>query len=72
MTMGGDPSIQPPPSIPTVFVTMRDGDSLQKAMALTTPEPLVLRAYLRPRPIFNWSSILIWLLGVATVRVPAC
>lgn len=71
MTMGADPNIQPQPSIPTVFVTMRDGDAIQRAL-LEEETPLVVQAYMRPRPALNWSSILIWLLGVATVRARAC
>lgn len=66
MTMGADPAIQPQPAIPTVFVTMRDGDRLRQALLAADP-PLVVSAYMRPRPAVNWSSILIWLLGVATV-----
>ena len=69
MTMGADPSVQPQPAIPTVFVTMRDGDAVQRALAGSNKKDgLVVHAFLRPRPAINWSSFLIWLLGVATVR----
>lgn len=72
MTMGADPSIQPQPTIPTVFVTMRDGDLIHQTMAASSGgnnQQLAVRAFMRPRPAMNWSSILIWLLGVATVRL---
>ena len=72
MTMGADPSITPQPAIPTVFVTMRDGDRLLQALtaaAAAGEGPPAVRAFMRPRPTVNWSSILIWLLGVATVRI---
>ena len=108
MTMGPDPTIEAAstssslpssPSIPTVYVTMRDADALKAAMeaavvaassslasssstSLTTPlKQQVLgegglglfriSVYERPRPPYNLASILIWLLGCATVTFAA-
>ena len=111
MTMGPDPTIEgttpsslpTSPSIPTVYVTMRDADALKAAMqaavvtassslasssstSLTMPlKQQVLgeggregglglfriAVYERPRPAYNLASILIWLLGCATVTFAA-
>ncbi len=112
MTMGPDPIIENAtpsslpslPSIPAVYVTMRDADVLKTEMhaatvaassspafSSSTATPIlplkqqVLKAgrregelglfriavYERPRPPYNLSSILIWLLGCATVTFAA-
>eukprot|EP00624_Nannochloropsis_granulata_P007541 evm.model.NODE_8329_length_7045_cov_35.332859.4 len=112
MTMGPDPIIENAtpsslpslPSIPAVYVTMRDADVLKTEMhaatvaassspafSSSTATPILplkqqvlgagrregelglfrVAVYERPRPPYNLSSILIWLLGCATVTFAA-
>ena len=70
---GSDGSGKAVASIPTVFVTMQDSDVIYSYPALATEvgrgggavgQDAAL--YTRYRPWVNWSSILIWALGVAT------
>lgn len=49
-------------SIPVVYVTIKEGLRLEKA-AITEPQVFLLR---RSHQLANWSSILLWLVGVLT------
>ncbi|KAL3663010.1 hypothetical protein V7S43_011952 [Phytophthora oleae] len=53
-------------TIPVVYVTIFNGQKLQKAMD-KYPTSLVARTYRRELPLIDVSSLLLWALGVATV-----
>ncbi|KAL4141088.1 hypothetical protein PRNP1_014210 [Phytophthora ramorum] len=52
-------------TIPVVYVTIANGQKLQKAME-KYPTSLVARTYRRELPLVDVSSMLLWALGVAT------
>ncbi|POM72039.1 Signal peptide peptidase-like, aspartyl protease family A22B [Phytophthora palmivora] len=52
-------------AIPVVYVTIANGQKLQKAME-KNPTTLVARTYRRELPLIDLSSLLLWALGVAT------
>jgi hypothetical protein len=64
--MGSSSPASEQPTIPAVYVTMRDSDALTSAVA-ASGGGLVVEIYNRPRPSLNVSSFLIWVMGVATV-----
>jgi hypothetical protein len=65
--MGGELAAEQQVRVPTVFVTMRDGDALLGGLAKTNGQ-LTAQLSARPRPRINASSFLIWALGVFVVR----
>jgi hypothetical protein len=62
-------------TIPTVFLTMQQGDRIQQLALKNNNVPAVVVAsavlYSRWKPTYNPSSLLIWLLGVLVATVAA-
>uniref|UniRef100_A0AAV1T6Y5 PA domain-containing protein n=1 Tax=Peronospora matthiolae TaxID=2874970 RepID=A0AAV1T6Y5_9STRA len=59
-------------TIPVVYVTISDGQKLQRVMDRYSTLSLVARTYRRELPIIDVSSMLLWALGVATAIGAAC
>ncbi|KAG6617344.1 putative signal peptide peptidase-like, aspartyl protease family A22B [Phytophthora cinnamomi] len=58
-------------AIPVVYVTIANGQKLQKAMD-KYPTSLVARTYRREPPLIDVSSLLLWAIGVVTALGATC
>lgn len=61
---GGNRSQSANVTIPVVYMTVRDGQQLERALA--TYPSLLMRTSRRDVPLFDVASILLWALGVST------